>query len=363
MNDKLITVARTQGTPIIDGDQVTFLWQGNNPPALVGDFTDWQIKPLPLVHLENDLWGYTTTFPSNAYLEYTFFDSEKKERLLDGLNPRKVRNGMGQIANYFYMPEAIACPYIHPNKGAKINDATLVRVKTHDLAVGKERSVSLYQPSTSEPVPLLVVLDGNDYQKMGKIVSIVDNLISQSKIQPIALALVSHGRQARFVEYAASESTLLFLTEIVLPFAQQKLNLIDIQHTQGAYGILGASMGGLMALYCGLRAPQIFGRVLSQSGAFDFGYDSRGLDEFVRYIPTKPIRIWMDAGRYEWLLPSNQRMAELLKERGYSIAYKEFSGGHNYTSWRNELPYGLMTLFPESSTVGSIHIKEGEESL
>lgn len=363
MKNKLITMAHTQGTPIIERDRVTFLWQGENPPDLVGDFTDWEMKPLPLVQLDNNLWGYTASFPSNAYLEYTFFDGEKKERLLDRFNPRTIRNGMGELANYFYLPGAEACPYIHPSKGVNIIPATRFQVATHNLAVGEKRTVSLYQPPTPEPAPLLVVLDGNDYQKMGKIVPIINNLISQRKIRPIALALVSHGRQARFVEYSANEATLLFLTESVLPFAQQKLNLFDIQRTPGAFGILGASMGGLMALYCGLRAPEIFGQVLSQSGAFDFGHASRGLDELVRYSPTKPVHIWMDAGRYEWLLPANQRMAELLRERGYSIIYQEFSGGHNYTSWRNDLPDGLMTLFPGSGTSRSIHINQGEEIL
>lgn len=340
---------------------MTFLWQGENPPALVGDFTDWEINPIPLIQLENDLWGYTAIFPRKAYLEYTFFDGEKKERLLDGFNSRKVRNGMGLLANYFYMPEASTNPYIKPAKDTEAIPATRFRVKTHDLAVGKERTVSLYQPSTSEPVPLLVVLDGNDYQKMGKIIPIVNNLISQGKIQPIALALVSHGRQARFVEYAANESTLLFLTEVILPFSQQKLNLIDIQRNPGTFGILGASMGGLMALYCGLCAPPIFGRVLSQSGAFDFGHGFGDLDEFVTYIPTRPIRIWMDAGRYEWLLPANQKMANLLKERGYTVVYQEFIGGHNYTSWRNDLPDGLMALFPGLDSSSRTINKSNEE--
>ncbi|MFN8374318.1 MAG: alpha/beta hydrolase-fold protein [Anaerolineae bacterium] len=39
---------------------------------------------------------------------------------------------------------------------------------------------------------------------------------------------------------------------------------MDIQQHPGAFGVLGASMGGLMALYAGLRMPALFGQVISQ---------------------------------------------------------------------------------------------------
>jgi enterochelin esterase family protein len=53
----------------------------------------------------------------------------------------------------------------------------------------------------------------------------------------------------------------------------------------------------------------------------------------------------MDVGRFEWLLEPNRRLYELLQERGYNAAYREYNAGHNYPAWRNDLRYGLEAAF------------------
>ena len=105
-------------------------------------------------------------------------------------------------------------------------------------------------------------------------------------------------------------------------------------------------MGGLMALYTGLRLPKYFGRVLSQSGAF-FAPDLTSIiGDLVCHLPHPPgMKLWMDVGRLEFLLPGNRRMHRLLMQKGYHHAYREYPGGHNYTSWSNDLSRGLEALF------------------
>jgi enterochelin esterase-like enzyme len=53
----------------------------------------------------------------------------------------------------------------------------------------------------------------------------------------------------------------------------------------------------------------------------------------------------MDAGRYEGLLESNRYMYTLLKDKNYTIKFHEYSEGHNFTAWRNDILRGLETLF------------------
>ena len=65
----------------------------------------------------------------------------------------------------------------------------------------------------------------------------------------------------------------------------------------------------------------------------------------MRHGPVPPLSIWLNAGRYEWLLNCNRRMYGLLAEKGYDIVYREYNGGHNYPSWRDELDRGLMFQF------------------
>ena len=104
-------------------------------------------------------------------------------------------------------------------------------------------------------------------------------------------------------------------------------------------------MGGLMALFAGLRAPGVFGRVLSQSAALGMSKPDSVVFDLVRHGPVSPLRVWMSAGRYEWLLDCNRRMHRLLEEKGYDVAYHEHNGGHNSPAWRNHLGQGLEALF------------------
>lgn len=37
---QILSRLANEPTPLIDGDQATFVWQGHKPPRLMGDFTD-----------------------------------------------------------------------------------------------------------------------------------------------------------------------------------------------------------------------------------------------------------------------------------------------------------------------------------
>jgi enterochelin esterase-like enzyme len=332
------------GTPVIEDETATFVWQGTPAPQLVGDFTGWERgNPLPLVEVEPRVWTYSLTLPHDAYMEYAFWQDGK--RIADPWNPHTTPDGLGHDNHYFYMPGAAATPLIRRRRSVPHGTVTRHVVEDGFLLVDGKRSVDLYQPPTADPCPLLVVLDGQDYRRRGKLVNIVDNLIGQGRIRPVAMAMPHHAGQARGVEYACSEAHLGFLLVHVLPLAQKELNLVDIQANPGAYGILGASMGGLMALYAGLRAPRTFGHVLSQSGAFTLGEHDTVVWDLVAHGPIRPLKIWLDAGRFEWLLACNQRMGDLLNARGYDAGYHEYNAGHNYPAWRDDVWRGLEWLF------------------
>ncbi|MBN1815524.1 MAG: esterase family protein [Anaerolineae bacterium] len=226
-------------------------------------------------------------------------------------------------------------------------------VENSFLLAGTHRRVDLYRPPMDGPHPLLVVFDGGDFQHRAKLVNLVDNLVAEKRLRPVAMAMVHNGGQARGVEYACSEATLGLLLAYVLPLRQRHLDLLPVvaeprtgAATQpGPHGVMGASMGGLLSLFAGLRLPAIFGHVLSLSGAFTLhGYDTVVWD-LVRYLPVQPVRAWLGVGRYEWLLEPNRRMRALMVTRGYKPAYHVFNAGHNYPAWRDHLWRGLEHLF------------------
>ena len=115
-----------------------------------------------------------------------------------------------------------------------------------------------------------------------------------------------------------------------------------------------------MASYCVLTHPDVFGNVISQSGAYwvypgcfdnPAPLDRNGgtlTDEFVK-SPKLPIRFYLEAGRFENgspvdLLGENRRLRDVLRAKGYDVTYSEFSGGHHYISWRGSFSDALIAV-------------------
>jgi enterochelin esterase family protein len=345
--------ARALGTPLIDDNTATFVWQGDDPPLLRGDWNDWdedssltwqRAKGARGKPASGPVWTATLELAADAYMEYCLGTDE--DRVADPFNLRRVSNGVGQFNHWFYMSQGSPTPLARRQRGAPKGEVIRLDLPTHMMVAGQRRRLILYRPLAQEPVPLVLVYDGPDYLRRASLAAVVDNLIAQRRIQPIALAMLANGRGARMAEYGGSDGTLLFVHEIVLPAAREQLDLIDITNKPGSFGVMGASMGGLMALATGLRLPHIFGQVLSQSGAFYFGSYPTTAAEIVEQGPARPVRIWMDVGRYEGLLDGNRRMYVQLQARGYDVAYREYNAGHNYTAWRDDLWRGLEALFP-----------------
>jgi len=295
------------------------------------------------------VWAASLTLPRDAYLEYALLLDG--QRVPDPLNPRAIDNGFGNTNSQFWMPDWADTPLAEPRPGVPAGQVSEHAVPTRGFVTGAERTVALYHPAAPGPCPLLVVLDGQDYLRKARLNVIVDNLIAQGRVPPIALALVSNGGMARLVEYACSDANLAFLLDCVLPLARAELPLTEPGAGPSGWGILGASMGGLMSLYAALRAPEVFANVLCESGAFGADHPEHRLyhrsviEDLIDLVPPPPLKLWMDCGLHEWFLKPNRRMVARLRARGYDVTYHEQTSGHNYPSWRNVLWRGLIHLY------------------
>ena len=348
-SDLTIRRALESGNPVFHGNKATFIWQGESAPHLISDVHGWEDKPKPFKPTSDPtLWTCSLNLPHDAYVEYAFYDPSSQEKILDPLNGQTVSNGMGSRNNFFYMPEAMPSPFSMRRADVRSGTITRHRVDADFLQDDSKRDVYLYKPPTGGSVPLLVVYDGYDYLHRARLATIVDNLIAEKRIQPIAIAFLQNGRSRRTVEYFCSDATIHWLDREVLPLARAHLRLLNFEDQPGAYGVLGASAGGLMSFYTGLRMPEIFGKVLCQSAVFSIdGRDFAAVD-LVRFGQGRSLQIWMDVGILDELLEDNRRMIALLDRRQYNVTYREFSAGHNYTAWRDDIWRGLEAMFPYS---------------
>lgn len=335
----------SQQNPVIEGNKATFYWHGKTAPYFIDDIHMWEDAPQKMKRIDKGLWAYSIELPITAYLEYSFYEPRTETRIEDPLNKNIIFNGIQHYNHFFYMPKLSPTELAVRKKNILRGKVTHHLVETWMLADEGQRDVYLYHPPVKTPVPLLVVYDGTDYLKRALLNVIVDNLIHEKRIQPIAMAFLQNGDDRRSVEYACSDATIMWLDNVILPLAHKKLNLLDVTKYPGAYGVLGASFGGLMSMYTGLRMPETFGKVISQSGVFESEKRDFVAVDLIRSKRSREIKIWMDIGHFDWLLEDNRRLQPILRENGYDVTYREFSGGHNYTCWRDEVGIALEHLF------------------
>jgi enterochelin esterase family protein len=337
--------------PEVEGRSAVFTWHGTRSAGLVGDFKNWdRDRPLRLKKVGSRRWQLALEFPEDAYIEYAF--ELGGERVADPQNPQTVSSGVDSINHYFYMPKGGPTPWLK-RPPRLFRGRTFWRSLDAENTLGGRRKVDFYRPAGPGPYRLLVVFDGQDYLRRARLPYLIDALAYAGRIQPPALAMIHSRASTRSLEYRCNDATLEFVVGTVLPAAREELDLIVEPGPTGAgslrppggvgpHAVLGASWGGLIALYTALRRPDLFGDVLAQSGGFEPGsvvYD------FAHRIEPSPLRVWMDVGNLDFVLEDVHRMKAVLEARGANLTYREYSGGHSYTAWRDDLPYGLQTLF------------------
>ena len=381
--------AEEHGTPLvekIEGDEqhclVTFLWKANEnliQVALVSMMTN-PTKQL-MKHLPGtDIWYLSLRLPSDLRATYQFFpdelpaslqessDSPWAEYRPDPFNPNRFAfytededpTEVKLTRSVLELPDVLPQPWIEPQAGVAKGKLQLHNLQSNIL--GNERRVWVYTPAgyragTDTPYPLLVLFDGWAYAYLMPTFTILDNLIAAGEIPPtVAVLPDSLDTDIRMKELVFHQPFNDFLATEFLPWI-----LTQYAVTSGPRQTVvgGSSAGGLAATYAALEHSEVFGNVLSQSGAFtispSWDTDSRWLIRQFEQREKLPVRFHLDAGSlevnsYQELrdgmtpLAGNQRMRDTLQFKGYEVHYTEFSGGHDYISWRGTLGDGLKFL-------------------
>src|SRR5437868_5312420 len=114
-----------------------------------------------------------------------------------------------------------------------------------------------------KPYGLLVLTDGGLYVNTARVATTLDNLSAAGVIPPLVAVMVENPNRGR--ELSCSSAYADFLAQEIVPWARANYHATD-RPEQTIIG--GASLGGLQAAFVGLKHAEVFGNVLSQSGAF-----------------------------------------------------------------------------------------------
>lgn len=318
----------------IHDEFVTFI-----PPEgatyLMGDFTDWDERPLPIKG------PMTIEFPQGAYIEYAFLDAQKQP-LADFSNTDLPKNP------WYDYHRAITLPHNHFRRPPRSQTfrGSISRYTIESKFFTGQRIYYVYEP-VSSPSATIYVHDGEAYYQKLQFHEVADALIGQEVIQPVRLVFIEpYDRKS---EYWFNERYEAFLLEEILP-------CVDLLYGKTIQrGLWGASLGGLVSTWLAWRNPHLFTKIASQSGCFtaspegsDEYHDPEWLTAQLAEAPYKPLRFFVQTGQLEWLLAPNRRFTAMLADKGYAHQYQEQPGGHNWATWEQGLEPGLIYLFKTS---------------
>ena len=245
-----------------------------------------------------------------------------------------------------------------------------------------------YKENNNTAYPLLLLLDGHRQQTVMSIPAIMDNMMKANKIKPTITILLEEakphtpgqpedGEQSeRFKEYDCNPEFTEFVGKELIDIIQQELqkHRVSIIDDPQFRIIGGFSIGGLAALYTGLKNPNIFGHVIAQSPAIwrlylvdELSHAKPNFNLAVKEFSEKNgmIHFEITVGELETNAMRNGEkgfsptMLESVKEfvrkymadengkkeiDGIEISFSIHISGHNYNCWQGLLSDSLIKI-------------------
>jgi enterochelin esterase-like enzyme len=346
---------QAKGIPLIVHDSVAFLYKGEaKSVAWMGDFNGWgydktfqnQGRRIP----NTNIWILKASFPKNARLDYKIL-IDGNGWILDQANPHQQWSGVGGGSpnSELRMPDWREDELQTPKSG--IAHGTL---KTDILFSSKilsyQITYNVYLPAGYEKLgklPVIYVTDGYEYMhpKMGNMITLLDNLIAEKKIKPIAAVFVDHreplnrSNNRRMMELAMSSAYLDFFTKELLPEIEKDYPVATEAKLRG---IMGTSMGGLTATYFAFTKPDVFGLAGIQSPAFS---TRPKIYQLCSNSTDPSIKISMTSGLINDTSKESRKMKDALEANSCVYRYHEVNEGHSWGNWRNLIDDVLIDLF------------------
>jgi sugar lactone lactonase YvrE len=267
-----------------------------------------------------------------------------------------------------------------PQPGVPKGTITKYQLAPGKLYPGTPHNYSVYVPAQynpAKPAPFMIYLDGSGAVTGMHVPVVFDNLIARGELPPLigifidpgVLPAASEAAQSRFervFEYdSINDRFVRFLITELIPEIGKKYNL---SKDPNDHGISGNSTGAVGAFMAAWERPDQFRRVLSFIGTFVAMKGADSLPAMIRKTEPKPIRIFMQEGRNDHIVPglsygtfyagswpiNNQVMFEALSYSGYDVKFVMGDEGHNSKHGAAIMPDALRWLwrgYPEPIAV------------
>jgi enterochelin esterase-like enzyme len=220
--------------------------------------------------------------------------------------------------------------------------------KNQKGTVPYQRKVAVYVPAqykAGKDVAFIVAQDGLGYRNV--LPTVLDNMIAAKRLPVMVAVMINSGGgdslgSQRGLEYDTLDDVYCkFIESEVLPLICEKFNIRFTNDPEGR-ATMGGSSGAAAAFTMAWSHPELYRRVLSYSGTYvnqQFPVSRKtplGAWEYhenlIKRSRKKPIRIWLhvsekdngwdrdEASYHNWVM-ANERMAAVLKDKGYDYRY------------------------------------------
>lgn len=324
-----------QPSPLINNGEATFFYRGEaGTVSLAGEYNRWEQEAMGWEH---GLWFIQKSFPPNTRIEYKY--------IVDG---RWIPDPLNTSQSDLSDNSTLVMPGYHSDYkaiiGADVPRGRLIRDQyLKSKSMGKQMRYHVYLPpdyKKETQYSILYAMDGRDYLHFAKINLVLDYLIHTRDI-PRVMAVLSDPED-RNVEYTCHEPYIKYMIEELMPAIEMSYlrNAGDMDRAA-----MGASWGGLTAIYLAATEPYLFKRVFTQSGSYWPG--EYRLFHIVAEAVTPPIYFCLQTGTVEDTEEMNDAMADILRLKGYTVDYEKYAESHSWINWRGHLSEGLRKLYQD----------------
>jgi enterochelin esterase family protein len=343
--------------PFIENDSVAFLYRGEaKSVAWMGDFNGWgynkTFRNKGTRIASTDVWMLKTSFPKDARLDYKILIDETNW-VLDPQNTAYQWSGVGggspnsELRMPDWKEDPLTFRTVEGAAQGKLQKDMLINSK----AMGYQLTYSVYIPygyKSDQTYPVVYVTDGYEYmhERMGNMVTILDNFIYLQKVKPVVAVFIDHrepinrANNRRMQELAMNEKYLKFLTSELMPVIEKQYS---VAREPDQRAVLGTSMGGLSAAYFAFSKPEIFGLAGIQSPAFWFRPEIYTLCDNPE---NPPVKTFMTTGMINDTEEGALRMKAILDKNTCRYEYKQVNQGHSWGNWRDLIDDILVYFFP-----------------
>jgi enterochelin esterase-like enzyme len=309
---------------------------------------------------DGDGWELAIDPPPVGRMEYLVelcYPDGHREVVTDPGNPRQVDGAFGpkSVAEF---PGYTSPGWLTAPAGPGVRTGFDLPIRSLDGVL----SVRTWSPEgipDDEPLPLLLVHDGPEYDTLASLTRYLSAGVAGRWLPRLRAALLSPGPRDRW--YSANAHYARALRHAVIPALASRL-------AASARIGMGASLGGLAMLHAYCRYPDSFDALFLQSGSFFSPRFDRHERRFPYYrritgfvagvqaapgpgtaargggLPARPVPVVLTCGVVEENLPNNRLMTQTLRARGYPATLHEVPDGHNYTAWRDAFDPHLTRL-------------------